>query len=146
MNILVSACLLGKNCRYDGKSKPCDSVIALRDKYNLIEVCPEQLGGLSTPRTACEIVVDKVISENGEDKTKEYLLGAQKALEIAKENNCKYAVLKHKSPACSPDKVYDGSFSKNLVNGMGVAARLLSQNGIRVLYEDELYLLEEEIL
>lgn len=146
MNILVSACLLGRSCRYDGKSKPCDSVLALKEKYNLVEVCPELLGGLPIPRIPCEIVGDKVISKNGEDRTNEYTLGAQKALKIAKENNCKYAILKHKSPACSPDSVYDGTFSKTLTNGMGIAARLLSQNGIRVLCEDELYLLEEEEL
>jgi len=146
MNILVSACLLSEPCRYDGKSKGDERVIALKEKHNLIAVCPEILGGLDTPRIPCEIVRNRVISKNGEDKTFEYTLGAQKALEIAKENNCKYAVLKHKSPACSPDGVYDGSFSKTLVDGMGIAARLLAQNGIRVICEDELYLIEGEEL
>ncbi|MBE6788332.1 MAG: DUF523 domain-containing protein [Ruminococcaceae bacterium] len=146
MNIIVSACLLGTPCRYDGKSKPCESVIALKERHNLIPVCPEVLGGLEIPRTPCEIVGDKVISKNGEDRTTEYQKGAEKALEIALKNGCKYAVLKHKSPACSPDGVYDGSFTGRLVDGMGVAARLLSQNKIKVLYEDELYLISEDEL
>ena len=138
MNILVSACLLGKPCRYDGKSKPCNEVIALSEKHKLIEVCPEVLGGLPTPRTPCEIVGDMVISKTGEDRTREYCKGADLALKLARDNNCTIAVLKLKSPACGCREVYDGSFSKTLVKGMGITAKKLSENGIKVIGEDEI--------
>ena len=138
MNILVSACLMGKPCRYDGKSKPCDEVIKLSENHTLIEVCPEVLGGLPTPRIPCEIVGDRVVSKNGEDRTDEYCKGASLALDIAKENRCGVAVLKLKSPACGCREIYDGSFSKTLVKGMGITAKKLSENGIKVVGEDEI--------
>ena len=138
MNILVSACLMGKPCRYDGKSKPCDEVIKLSENHTLIEVCPEVLGGLPTPRIPCEIVGDRVVSKNGEDRTDEYCKGANLALDIAKENRCSVAVLKLKSPACGCREIYDGSFSKTLVKGMGITAKKLSENGIKVVGEDEI--------
>lgn len=134
-NILVSACLLGERCRYDGKSKPCDEVIKLNEKYNLIPVCPEVLGGLETPRTPCEIQNDRVISADGIDRTIEYTTGAQIALEIAKENNCKVAILKSKSPSCGKGKIYDGTFSGTLTDGNGITAQLLSDYGIKVYNE-----------
>ena len=144
MNILVSACLLGRICRYDGKSKPCKAVIDLSKKHNLIPVCPEMDGGLPCPRTPCERVGNKVVSKNGEDKTAEYKKGAKIALETAKKYGCKYAIMKAKSPACSSTEIYDGSFSGTLVKGHGVAADLLVKNGITVLTEDMLALLHEE--
>ena len=134
-NILVSACLLGERCRYDGKSKPCDEVIKLNEKYNLIPVCPEVLGGLETPRTPCEIQNDRVISADGIDRTIEYTTGAQIALEIAKENNCKVAILKSKSPSCGKGKIFDGTFSGTLTDGNGITAQLLSDYGIKVYNE-----------
>ena len=134
-NILVSACLLGEKCRFDGKSKPCDKVIKLNEKYNLIPVCPEVLGGLETPRTPCEIRNGKVISANGIDRTIEYTTGAQIALEIAKENNCKVAILKSKSPSCGKGKIFDGTFSGTLTDGNGITAQLLTENGIDVYNE-----------
>ncbi len=144
MNILVSACLLGRTCRYDGQSKPCDAVIALSKKHNLIPVCPEMDGGLPCPRTPSERVGDKVIDRCGEDKTAEYKKGAEIALETAIRNGCKYAVMKAKSPACSSTEIYDGSFSGTLIKGNGVAAELLKNNGVVVLTEDMLSLLPEE--
>ena len=144
MNILVSACLLGRSCRYDGRSKPCKAVIDLSKKHNLIPVCPEMDGGLCCPRTPCERVEDKVISKNGEDRTFEYNKGAEIALETAKKYGCKYAIMKAKSPACSSTEVYDGSFSGTLVKGDGVAAEHLKQSGIIVLTEDMTDLLPEE--
>lgn len=134
-NILVSACLLGERCRYDGKSKPCDEVIKLNEKYNLIPVCPEVLGGLETPRTPCEIQNGRVISADGIDRTMEYTTGAQIALEIAKENNCKVAILKSKSPSCGKGKIFDGTFSGTLTDGNGITAQLLTENGIDVYNE-----------
>ena len=90
MNILVSACLLGVSCRYDGKSKPVDAVVRLMDKYNLIPFCPEVYGGLTTPRLPSEIVGDRVLHNNGTDVTAQYKKGAEEALRLAKLYNCKY--------------------------------------------------------
>ena len=136
--ILVSACLLGTPCRYDGKSKPCNEVISLGEKYELIPVCPETLGGLSTPRPPAEIKGDSVIRIDGVDVTNEYNLGAEKSLKIAKLHNIKVAVLKEKSPSCSNNQVYDGTYSRRLINGLGITAKLLIKNGINVLNEQEL--------
>ena len=136
--ILVSACLLGTPCRYDGRSKPCKAVISLKDRYELIPICPEVMGGLATPRLPCEIQNCRVISSNGEDMTDFYQRGAQIALELAKKNDCHLAILKEKSPSCSPHQRYDGSFSRQLTDGMGLAAQLLSDNQIRVLGENDL--------
>ena len=135
MNILVSACLLGTACRYDGKSKPNDKILELLKKHTLIPVCPEQLGGLATPRFPSEIKGDRVISKVGTDVTKEYEKGAAEALKIAKLYNCKLAILKEKSPSCGYNKVYDGTFSKTLIDRQGITAKLLSENGIKVIGE-----------
>ena len=135
--ILVSACLLGTPCRYDGRSKPCEAVIGLADRFDLIPVCPEVAGGLSTPRLPCEISNGRVMRRDGKDVTSFYKKGAEYALTLAKENDCKIAILKEKSPSCSPHQRYDGTFSGTLVSGMGLTAKLLSENGISVFGEDE---------
>ncbi len=139
-NIIVSACLLGEKCRYDGKSKPCEKVIKLKDKYkyNLIPVCPEVMGGLKTPRLPSEIAEDKVIGKDGRDNTNEYKKGAEIALEIANKNGAKKAILKAKSPSCGKGKIYDGTFSKTLKSGSGITAKLFMENGIEVLTEEEI--------
>lgn len=145
MNILVSACLLGNPCRYDGEGRPNERVIALSQEHRLIPVCPEVAGGLSVPRAPCEIVGERVISNKGKDCTKEYTKGAEIALKLAQKYGCKYAVLKHKSPSCSNKGIYDGSFTRTLnEQGQAVTAALLSKNGITVLNENELALLEGE--
>ena len=136
--ILVSACLLGTPCRYDGKSKPVSDVIALKNKYELIPVCAETLGGLPTPRIGAEIVGDKVIRADGVDVTLEYCKGAEIVLQIARKNNCKIAILKTKSPSCGKGKVYDGTFTKTLTNKNGILAELLINNGISVFDETEI--------
>lgn len=138
MNILVSACLLGCACRYDGKSKPNAAVTALADTHTLIPFCPEIYGGLPTPRPASEIVGERVVNRAGTDVTAEYVRGAEEALRLAKLFDCKIAVLKAKSPSCGKGRVYDGSFSGVLRNGDGVTAALLLQNGIEVYTEEEL--------
>ena len=137
-NIIVSACLLGEKCRYDGESKPCQKLDKLRDRYNLIAVCPEVMGGLKTPRNPSEICGDRVLDEEGNDNTAAYLKGAEKTLDIARKNNCKLAILKAKSPSCGKDEIYDGTFSQRLVKGDGVTVKLLTKNKIRVLTEDEI--------
>ena len=104
-NILVSACLLGVSCRYDGKSKPNENVIALKDRYNIIPVCPEIMGGLPTPRTASEIQGCQVVMGDGKNVTKEYRKGAEEVLRLCRLFECKRAVLKEKSPSCGCGKV-----------------------------------------
>lgn len=136
MNILVSACLLGVACRYDGKSKEVERIKRLISKYNLIPICPEQLGGLPTPRVPSERNGDKVINSEGKDVTCEYKKGAEEALRIAKIFNCSIAILKAKSPSCGTGEIYDGSFSKTLTVGNGITADLLLENGIKVFTEN----------
>lgn len=134
-NILVSACLLGVSCRYDGKSKPNENVIALKDRYNIIPVCPEIMGGLPTPRTASEIQGCQVVMGDGTNVTKEYRKGAEEVLRLCRLFGCKRAVLKEKSPSCGFGKVYDGTFSGKLIDGNGITAKLLIENGIEVFGE-----------
>ena len=137
-NILVSACLLGVACRYDGKRKPNEAVIALKEKYNLVPVCPEIMGGLPTPRLPSEIRGETVIMENGEDVTDKYSKGAEETLRLARLFGCGKAVLKEKSPSCGSGRIYDGTFSKTLTEGNGVTAGMLLANGIRVAGETEI--------
>ncbi len=136
-NVLVSACLLGYNCRYKGDNCKDTGVCDLDEYYNLIAICPEQLGGLPTPRLPSEIVDGKVMNTMGEDNTSAYLKGAQATLEIAKKYNAKFAVLKSRSPSCGCGKVYDGTFSGSLVDGDGITAKLLKENGINVFTEED---------
>lgn len=138
MNILVSACLLGLCCRYDGCAKPNEEILALRGKYTLIPVCPEQLGGLATPRLPAERKGERVVTKAGFDVTEEYVRGAQQALELAKLLQCQAAVLKERSPSCGRGQIYDGSFSKTIIPGDGVTAALLKENGIPVYGESQL--------
>ena len=140
MNILVSYCLLGEPCRYDGCSRLDRQVVELhRAGHTLIPVCPEVLGGLDTPRVPAELQpAGRVVNEDGEDVTAAYRAGAEKALEIARKNGCTVAVLKARSPSCGCGEVYDGTFSHRVVSGWGVAARLLREAGITVMDEENL--------
>lgn len=133
--ILISGCLLGLCCRYDGKSKPNENIKALSEKYYLIPICPEQLGGLPTPRDPSEIIGERVVSCTGIDVTAEYRRGAAEALRLSQLFGCKKAILKERSPSCGFGRVYDGSFSGRLVDGDGVAAALLAANGIEIFGE-----------
>lgn len=137
MTILVSACLLGCPCRYDGKSKPNDTVLALMEQHTLIPICPEQMGGLATPRVPAERRGDGVFTETGGDVTAQYRCGAEEALRLAKLYGCTHAILKERSPSCGSGQIYDGSFSRTLTDGDGVTAALLKENGITVLGENE---------
>lgn len=140
---LVSACLLGVPCRYDGLSKPVEEVIALKKEYELIPICPEVQGGLDTPRVPAEIVGDRVINKSGIDVTENYKNGAKIALDLALENGCKVAILKAKSPSCGKGMIYDGTFTKTLKNGNGVCAKLFLDNDIIVFTENEIGELNE---
>lgn len=138
INILVSACLLGENCKWNGRNNAREHIIILKEKYNLIPFCSEVLGGLPTPRIPAEIRGNKIINQIELDVTKYFTRGAQRALEIAKKNNCKYAILKDHSPSCGVNKIYDGTFSRQLTDGMGVTAKLLTKNHIQVFGDDEI--------
>ena len=128
----VSACLCGFPCRYDGKSKPDERIKALYEEGRALPVCPEKLGGLTTPRTPCEIINGRVISSDGEDRTNEYLLGSQKVLELCKKHGIKKAILKQNSPSCGSSHIYEGTFSGTLIEGEGCLTALLRKNGIEV--------------
>lgn len=143
---LISACLAGVNCRYDGKNSLNEVVTELVKQGKAVLVCPEQFAGLPTPRICCEINTTnkdekKVIGRDGKDYTKEFLEGSEKTLEIAKLNNIHKAILKAKSPSCGCGLIYDGTFSGKLIAGDGLAAELLIKNGIEVITENELNLL-----
>lgn len=133
--ILVSACLLGYNCKYDGTNNLNNELLDYLKDYEIIPICPEVMGGLLTPRDASEIKDNKVISIKGIDVTKEFINGAKKTLEIAKENNINLAILKSKSPSCGLT-TYDGSFTKNIINRPGICAKLLMDNNIKVISSD----------
>lgn len=134
---LVSACLAGVNCKYNGKNNLVEEIKKLAKEGKAVLVCPEQLGGLPTPRLPSEIKNGRVINVKGEDVTEEFYKGAYETLKIAKLYGIKTAILKSKSPSCGKHKVYDGTFSGRLINGEGITAKLLKENGIDVISEDE---------
>ena len=136
--IIVSACLAGVACRYDGGSKPCEKVIRLVAEGQAIPICPEQLGGLPTPRAPAEIIGNKVIRKDGVDVTDAFNRGAQEALKIARLVGAKTAILKARSPSCGLGKIYDGSFSGRLVDGNGVFAEMCKKDGMEVKTEEEI--------
>ena len=138
--ILVSACLLGEKCKYSGESNYCQSVVDYLEitGAEIIPVCPEVLGGLRTPRTPAEIRDERVVTKDGRDVTEEYVRGAEETLQIAREKNCRRAVLKERSPSCGSGFIYDGTFSKKLIPGDGITVRLLKKAGICVYGENSL--------
>ena len=136
--ILVSACLMGSPCRYDGKSQPCPAVAALQERYRLIPVCPEVFGGLPTPRVPSERIGERVMMKDGHDVTQNYHRGAAEALTLCRIYNIRTAILKERSPSCGKGEIYDGSFSGALTKHDGVTAELLISEGIRVLGESEI--------
>ncbi len=137
--ILVSACLIGEPVRYDGKDKnTLKELEVLKEKYDIIPVCPEVMGGLLVPRPQSEIKGDKVINILGKDVTENFKKGADVALRLAKENKVLFALLKQSSPSCGTKTVYNGNFEKVKVAGMGVTAKLLLENGITVYSEDDI--------
>jgi uncharacterized protein YbbK (DUF523 family) len=137
MNILVSACLLGMNCRYNGEGQIMPNTALLMKKHHLVPVCPEIYGGLNTPREPSEIKNGRVISKSGKDFTEYFERGAQEILALAKLYNCRYAILKERSPSCGHKKIYDGTFSGKIINGSGILAELLIKNGIEIVDETE---------
>lgn len=146
MNILISSCLLGNNVKYNGKNNSIldnKFIQKLQKLEMLIPICPEVDGGLSTPRIPVEIKNGLAINKDGEDETLFFQKGAKKALDIAKKYNVKYAILKAKSPSCGSGLIYDGSFSKKLINGDGITTKVLKDAGILVFSDNELEKLEK---
>ncbi len=137
MNLLISACLMGVKCRYDGKTKPLDCLEELNGRYTLIPVCPEVYGGLPTPRVPAERQGNRIITQDGRDVTENYRQGAQEALLIAQMTGCACALLKERSPSCGSGTIYDGTFTGSLCHGDGVCGALLKANGIEVLGESQ---------
>ena len=136
--ILISACLIGDKVNYKGQGKYNPLVEKLKAKYLLVPFCPEVEGGLSIPRLPSEIRGNKVIHNNGVDVTKEFNLGASKALQNCKALNIKIAVLKENSPSCGSHQIHDGLFRDQLINGEGITTRLLRANNIEVFSENEI--------
>ena len=139
--ILISACLMGREVRYDGAHKRLEheTLARWRSEGRLVEICPELLGGLGVPRAPAEIACEDPLTikgVDGKDYTKEFLKGAHAALKIAQENGCKYALLKEYSPTCGSSMIYDGNFKGGKIAGYGVAARIFKANGIEV-FSDE---------
>jgi len=145
---LISAWLLGIRCTWNGSDNENDRALELSRVETLIPVCPEQLGGLATPRVPQEIqggtgedILNgkcKIMNENGEDVTREFITGAEETLKIAKQLNIREFVGKSKSPSCGCGQIYDGTFSGRLINGDGVTTALLRRNGIRIIPEEDL--------
>ena len=138
MRILISACLLGARCRYDGVSKLQPWISDLAERHILVPVCPEQLGGLPTPRPPAERRGDRVVTEAGTDVTVQYRRGAEEALALCRMLGCDAAVLKERSPSCGHGQVYDGTFTGTLTAGDGVTAELLEQHGVPVYGESQI--------
>ena len=135
--IVVSACLAGVVCRYDGTAFPCPTLAALVESGQAIAVCPEVLGGLPIPRPPAEIRDGRVVTAAGGDMTEAYRVGGLTAVDIAVQNHCELAILKSRSPSCGVGRIYDGSFSGRLVTGDGIFADYLRQAGIPAYTEND---------
>ena len=133
MRVLVSACLLGYNCKYNGKNNLNSKIVELLKTHEVIPVCPETFGGLSCPRIPCEKVGDRILDKEGNDCTKQFIKGAEEALNIAKEKQVDFAILQKRSPSCGNSVIYDGTFKGNLIAGNGVFAQKLQSLNIPIM-------------
>ena len=136
--ILISACLVGDKCRYDGRSNYTPLIDKLLEKYELVPFCPEVEGGLSTPRHPSEIVKGEVRMDNDRNVTKNFVTGAELAYNICMDLGIKVAILKENSPSCGSHQIYDGTFTHKLITGKGITATYLEKKGIRVISEEEI--------
>lgn len=135
--LLISACLCGQNTKYNGKNNLIDRIEELKNHFELILICPEVMGGLSTPRNPSEIIGNKVVSNQGKDVTMEFTKGASQAKKIALDQKIKYALLKEASPSCGVHQIYDGTFNGIKILGQGLTTKLLLEQGILVFNEYE---------
>lgn len=133
MRILVSSCLLGYDCKYNGKNNYNSKIVELLKEHEVVPVCPEMLGGLSCPRIPCEKVGDKIMDKEGNDYTKQFIKGAEIALNIAKEKQVDFAILQRRSPSCGYSLIYDGTFKGNLIVGSGIFAQKLQSLDIPIM-------------
>lgn len=145
MKILVSACLVGENCKYNGKNNYNEKLCEFLKNHQVVTVCPEVLGGLPTPRIPSEIVNGEVINKEGIFVDKEFRLGAEKAFQIAMDEKVDLAILQSRSPSCGVKEIYDGTFSKTKIPGSGVFARMLIEAGVKVLDLEEFENVDFEI-
>lgn len=138
ISILVSACLLGDNVKYNSSN---NLVVGLNEKlkdFDVIKVCPEVLAGLGVPRDTIEVYNNKVLSNKGIDVTSKIYKANDKIIKLIKEKNIKYAILKEKSPTCGVHEIYDGTFSHTKIKGSGMLTRTLIENNITVFNELEI--------
>ena len=143
--LLISECLCGVPCRYDGKDNYIDKIEVLKEYYELVPVCPEVLGGLSTPRDPAERQGNRICTANGTDVTDEFLRGAQLTVDIALKHGCKEALMKAKSPSCGYKRIYDGTFSRALTVGHGCTIEALLEKNLSIYTEDDIeFLLAEK--
>ncbi|MDU1579754.1 DUF523 domain-containing protein [Finegoldia magna] len=142
-NVLISACLLGVDCKYNGSNNKLDDKIihSLKEKYNLIPVCPEIMGGMPTPRNPVEISDGKVFDYDGEEFTKEFEKGSEEVVKLAKLYDATIAILKENSPSCGSNYIYDGTFNHQKIKGMGIAAHKLSKENIKLFSEENVKIL-----
>lgn len=138
MKIGVSACLLGENCKYNGKNNFSSKLEEILKNHDLVAICPEVLGGLPTPRDPAEIVGEIVRTKDGRSVDDEFKKGAKKALELIKRSKVELVVLQSRSPSCGIGKIYDGSFTGKLINGDGIFAKLLKEEGIKAIDAEDL--------
>ena len=134
MKIAISACLLGKNCKYNGKNNYNASLCRLLEGHEIVPICPEMMGGLPSPRTPCEIIDGRVIGKDGKDYTANYVRGSQMAYELVQD--CDLIILQKRSPSCSNSQIYDGTFTGQLISGKGIFANLLKNKKIAILEAD----------
>ena len=142
-NVLISACLLGVDCKYNGSNNKLDDKIihSLKEKYNLVPVCPEIMGGMPTPRNPVEISDGKVFDYDGEEFTKEFEKGSEEVVKLAKLYDATIAILKENSPSCGSNYIYDGTFNHQKIKGMGIAAHKLSKENIKLFSEENVKIL-----
>ena len=138
MKILVSACLLGENCKYNGSNNYNKAVVDFIKGHEVICVCPEVLGGLSVPREPAELVDGTVMTKEHISVDKEFRKGAAAALKQALDGQADMAVLQSRSPSCGVRQIYDGSFSQKLIAGQGIFAKLLQDAGVKIIYAEEI--------
>lgn len=138
MKIMVSACLIGENCKYSGGNNKNQAVLRFLEGHEVIPVCPEIEGGLPVPRDPAEIVKGVVTTCSGNNVDQEYRTGAQKCLEIADKEKIDLAILQSRSPSCGVKQIYDGTFSKNLISGQGIFAKMLQEAGFEVIDSEDL--------
>ena len=138
MKVMVSACLLGENCKYNGGNNLSEKVMKFIEGHEVISVCPEVMGGLPTPRTPSEIVNGVVTMADGRNVDVEFRKGAQIGFDLAKANNVDLVILQSRSPSCGVKQIYDGTFSGSKIDGQGVFARLLTENGFRIVDVEDL--------